>query len=183
MRSGVSVGVIVAAAALLALLVYGVAARDSDTSLDEAIRRGERVVAPGTQRSLPLLGVTGTDSLKAHRGKVVVLNFWASWCEPCRTEMPALQRAHRRWARRGAEVLGVNWRDTEDDAQRFARQYGVTYRSLRDVDGELASDYGTRALPETFVVDRQGRIAAINRGEVDSAFLDRSIRRLLAPAG
>jgi cytochrome c biogenesis protein CcmG/thiol:disulfide interchange protein DsbE len=119
-------------------------------------------------------------SLSSLRGSWVLVNFWASWCAPCKSETPLLERLQRQIAPRGGTVLGVNYRDTTGDANAFTRHYGLTYQSLRDVDGNMAQDYGTRALPETFVIDRQGKVTAVSRGEVNSTFLSRSVGPLLS---
>ena len=176
-RSPLPVAVIVVAAALLGLLVYGVVAKRADTTIDDALRSGKRVNAPS--RSLPVLGSAGHRALTDLRGRVVVLNFWASWCTPCRAEAPALEGASRAYTPQGLTVLGVNFRDTVPDAQRFARQFHVTYPSVRDIDGKLAHDYGTVALPETFVIDRQGRIVDAFRGTVNRRQLDQAVTPLL----
>ena len=106
MRSRVYWPITLAAAALVALLTYGVASTGPDTSIDEQLAAGERVEAPVTD--LPRLGESGTGSLADHDGKVVVLNVWASWCPPCTEEMPMLQRTHERIAPRGGLVLGID---------------------------------------------------------------------------
>jgi cytochrome c biogenesis protein CcmG, thiol:disulfide interchange protein DsbE len=176
-RRGLPLAVIAAAAALVALLAYGVASQGTDTSIDDAVGRGERVEAPN--RMLPMLGATGEGSLADYRGKVVVLNFWASWCPPCIDELPLLQRTQNRIERRGGTVLGVNYKDIPEDALKLARRFGLTYPSVRDRDGEYAEDYATAGIPETFVVDRRGRIAATRRGPVDRQWLDTTLRPLL----
>jgi cytochrome c biogenesis protein CcmG/thiol:disulfide interchange protein DsbE len=172
--------VIAVVAALIGLLIYGLVSKGDNRSLDDAVKQGKAIAAPGLTRSLPVLDAAGNRSLASYRGKVVVLNFWASWCQPCRTETPLLEKLQRQIASRGGTVLGVNFRDTTGDANAFARKYGLTYPSLRDVDGDLAQDYGTRALPETFVIDRQGKVTAVSRGQVNAAFLDRSVGPLLS---
>jgi cytochrome c biogenesis protein CcmG, thiol:disulfide interchange protein DsbE len=177
-RLPLPVAVIVAAAALVALLVYGVVSRQQDTTIEDALKKGRRVSAPS--RELPVLGSGERRSPADLRGRVVVLNFWASWCTPCKVEAPALEGAHRRYAGDGLTVLGVNFRDTIPDARGFARRYGLTYSSVRDVDGRLAHDYGTVALPETFVLDRRGRIAAAFRGTVTRRELESTVPPLLA---
>jgi peroxiredoxin len=93
------------------------------------------------------------------RGKVVVLNFWATWCPPCVEETPALNRLQQRIASRGGMVLGVS---VDEDAAAYARflvQQGVIYPTYRDASKKIALDYGTSMYPETYIVDRSGRIA------------------------
>jgi cytochrome c biogenesis protein CcmG/thiol:disulfide interchange protein DsbE len=177
-RSGLVVTVIAAAAALVGLLAYGVASNRTDTSIDDAVQRGERIEAP--RADLPRLGADGEASLSDYRGQVVVLNFWASWCKPCVAELPLLQQTQERIAPRRATVLGVNYKDFPEDALGFVRRFDLTFPSLRDRDGEYAEDYGSRAFPETFVIDRRGRIAARRRGPVDQAWLDETLPPLLA---
>jgi cytochrome c biogenesis protein CcmG, thiol:disulfide interchange protein DsbE len=166
-----------AATALVALLSYGVVSTGPDTSIDQSIADGERVEAP--TNDLRELGGAGTGSLADHEGKVVVLNVWASWCPPCRSEMPLLQRTHNRIASQDALVLGIDSQDASDDAMRFLRENKITFPSLRDRDGEYAGDLGVAALPETFLIDRQGRIAALRRGPVDQEWLDENLTPLL----
>lgn len=163
------------AAALVGLLVYGLAARADNHSLDNAVAAGRLPAAPGASQSLPALEAGGRRTLASYRGQVVVVNFWASWCDPCRAEAPLLQRAQATLAAHRATILGITFRDTASDSQAFVRQYHLTYPSLRDVDGSLAASFATKALPETFVLDRQGRVAELSRGEVNQAFVDRAI--------
>ena len=166
-----------AAAALVALLTYGVASTGPDTSIDEQLAARERVEAP--VRELPVLGSGGTGSLADHAGKVVVLNLWASWCEPCKTEMPLLQRTHERIEPRGALVLGIDMQDSTERALAFLREEGIEFTSLRDRDREYARALGASAYPETFLIDREGRIAAVRRGPVTQEWLDEHLEPLL----
>jgi cytochrome c biogenesis protein CcmG, thiol:disulfide interchange protein DsbE len=165
----VPIAVIGVLVALVGLLAYGLAQTDPDRSVDRALAAGEREPAPELQ--LPMLGGGGDGSLADHRGKVVVLNFWASWCKPCKDESPLLERWHRRIASRDGLVLGVDMLDITADAQDFIREYGLTYPMLKDKDGEGLERYGVIQYPETFVIDRSGRIAAARRGPVDEAWM------------
>jgi cytochrome c biogenesis protein CcmG/thiol:disulfide interchange protein DsbE len=177
MRFRASWAVMLAAALLVGLLAYGVASKRADRSIDAAIAKGERVPAP--TRVLPVLGGKGESSLADYRGQVVVLNFWASWCKPCTEELPLLEKTQRSLAGKNATVLGANYQDLTDSALKFVHRFKLTYPSLRDRDGQFADRYGSRAFPETFVIDRRGRIAAQRRGPVDRAWLDRTLPPLI----
>ncbi len=155
--------------ALFGLLTYGLVADGAERRAGESSQLTEGGVAPALR--LPRLSGSGEASLAEHRGKVVVLNFWASWCEPCREESPLLQRWHERISRANATVVGVDVLDVASDAKAFAAKYGLTYPLLRDGDGETLKDFEVAGQPWTFVVDRDGRIAAVRRGPVDDAFM------------
>ena len=165
------------ALALVALLTYGVVQNTPDKSIDDAIAAGKRVPAPSLD--LPRLDGGGRLSLATLRGKVVVLNFWASWCPPCRGESPILERWHRRIAARGGTVLGVDVLDLESDARAFVRRYGMTYPILRDGDGGSRKAFDVYQQPDTIVIDRRGRIATVVRGPVTDADMQRVLPRLL----
>ncbi len=162
--------------AVVALLVYGVTHQGASRTLDEAVAQGQRPVAPDASTLLPALEGSGKSSLAAYRGKVVLLNFWASWCEPCEAEAPQLERTQRQLQGLGGTVLGVTYLDASPDSRRFVRRFGLTYPNLRDADGNFAHTFGTDRLPESFVIDRGGDVVAISRGQVTSAFLRRAVR-------
>ena len=174
MRSGITATVIVAAAALVGLLAYGLATNGADTTIEQALADGERPSAPAD--ALPVLDGDGTGSVADHRGKVVVVNFWASWCKPCREEMPLLQRTHERLQRDGSGlVLGIDSRDASEDALAFLREYDISFPSLRDRDGTYSRRFGGTGYPETFVLDADGAIVAARRFPVDQAWLDEAL--------
>lgn len=165
-----AVAALIGVLALVALLTYGIVQSEPDRGIDEALQRGERVRA--TAFELEKLAGGGRGSLDDYRGKVVVLNFWGSWCEPCRTESPLLQRWHGRLTKDGrGTVLGVDALDVTADALDFIREYDLTYPMLKDSDEEVYPEYGVVQFPETFVIDAEGRIAAIRRGPVDEEFM------------
>lgn len=163
--------------ALLGLLLYGVTAGGTSQSLDSAVAAGQRPDAPAL--SLPRLGGSEPVSLASYRGQVVVLNYWASWCLPCRDETPLLQRWHARILSRHGTVLGVDALDSTGDARAFVRRFHLTYPILRDREGRTEKAFGVRGYPETLVLDRGGRIAAIRRGPLDAAFLRDEVLPLL----
>jgi cytochrome c biogenesis protein CcmG/thiol:disulfide interchange protein DsbE len=169
--------VTVAAAALVGLLAYGVAAKHSDTTLDAAVAKGQRPQAPLS--SLPRLG-GGSGSLADYKGKVVVLNVWASWCDPCREEVPLLQKTHENIQAKGGVVLGVDTQDASGDAMAFLKERKATFPSLRDRDRTYGRELGVTGYPETFLIDRSGRIAALRRFPVTQAWLDQHLPKLLA---
>jgi len=141
--------------------------------------KGERTLAvgdPAPDAELSALTGGGRGSLADYRGRWVLVNFWASWCEPCREEAPVLQRFHREQRRNGLTVLGVNLDDSTDDARSFVSEFGLTYPQLRDGDGrDRREAYGMTGFPESFLVDPEGRIAVIRRGPVDRRFLDANV--------
>ncbi len=118
----------------------------------------------------------------ASAGKVVIINLWASWCPPCRAEMPALQRAYEAYRERGLEVLAVNTthQDSEAEAAAFVREYGLTFPVLLDRTGEVSARYQLRALPTTFFVDRRGVIRkVVLGGPMNDATIQSNVEQLL----
>lgn len=162
---------------LVALLVYGVVAGGSDDSIDRAVQNGERPAAP--VRSGLAIGGREQVSIAKFRGDVVALNFWASWCKPCEEEAPALERAYRKYRDRDFVVLGAAMDDLTKNVLEFKRKYGITYPLFRYTSDDAGRDFGTRQLPETFVIDRDGSVVAVYRGAVDDEWLKKTIEPLL----
>jgi cytochrome c biogenesis protein CcmG/thiol:disulfide interchange protein DsbE len=174
-RRALPIFVSLAGAALIGLLIYGVSHQAASRTLDDLVHAGKHPSAPEASRTLPILGGAGTSSLASMKGKVVVLNFWASWCEPCQVEAPLLEHAQSELTRHDGTVLGVTYLDASPDSESFVRRYHLTYPNLRDNSGTFAHSYGTDQLPESFVIDRQGHIVAISRGEIGAPFLKQAV--------
>jgi len=147
-----AVGLVVA---LLGLLVWKVV-KDESGGAAAQLDAGKKPPAPAF--SLERLDRDGTLSLASLRGKGVVLNFWASWCIPCKDEAPLLERVWQTYRDRGLVVVGVNIQDLEQEARRFIAQTNPTYSNVRDVDGAVHRAYGLTGVPETFFITRDGRI-------------------------
>lgn len=174
----IPIAVICAVVALFALLGYGLASNSPDRDVEGALAQGKREAAPDLV--LPRLSGDGEVTVAdEYRGKVVVLNYWASWCDPCRRESPLLERWHKRIAKRGGAVVGVDVKDIDGKAREFIDEYDLTYPQLRDKAGDTLEELGIVGFPETFVIDRRGRIAAAQRGPVDDEWMETFVEPLL----
>jgi cytochrome c biogenesis protein CcmG/thiol:disulfide interchange protein DsbE len=158
------------AAGFVGLLAYGVLTKSPRTTIDDALSDARPVAAPpidlpvlqrpGGRVGEQLAGVLADRrvTLDELRGRPVVVNFWASWCVPCREEAPVLERTWRRAGPRGVVVVGLDQQDITDDALAFTRQLGVSYLNIRDRGDATARRYGVSGLPETFFISRTGMV-------------------------
>jgi len=119
--------------------------------------------------------------LAAHQGEVVILNFFASWCIPCRQEAADLEEAWQAYRDRDVQFFGIAYKDARSKAQAFLDEFGVTYPSAFDAGNKVARTYGVTGVPETFIIDPQGRLVRHILGAVTTAELSREIDDLLTP--
>ncbi|MBE1531680.1 TlpA family protein disulfide reductase [Actinomadura algeriensis] len=122
-------------------------------------------------------------ALSEYRGKVVVVNFWASWCAPCRGEAPSLEQVYKENEAKGAAFVGINFKDSKPNAEAFERNFEVSYPSVFDADGRVTlafREVPPNAIPSTLVVDRQGRVAARIIGATTYSTLNPLVADVLA---
>ena len=185
LRAAVAVGAIL----FVALLAYGVARDAPQDTIDESLARGESVTPPRFE--LPVLqpGEPGAElggllgratadgrvSLEELRGTPLVINFWASWCEPCRTEAPLLEERWRTARGGGVAFVGLNMQDLTGDARRFVAEFDTSYLNVRDESNGVALDWGVTGLPETFFVGADGQVVAHVIGAISAGQLARGL--------
>ena len=141
------------------------------------IRTGT-VGKPAPAFTLPNLGGTGTISLEQYKGRIVVLNFWASWCVPCKEENPALTDVWERYRGTDVVLLGVNFQDSADAARAYTARLGNTWPTVIDESGQVALSYGVFGPPETYFIGADGVIAGRHIGPIDAATLINGIETL-----
>ena len=141
---------------LVALLGWKVAEQAEGRGLDDALEGGERPHPPALV--FETLDGEGEIRLSDYRGKAVVLNFWASWCEPCKDEAPLLEEAWQRYRDEGLVVLGIDAQDFRSDAKQFVERYELTYPIAYDGNGASLGRFGNTGFPETWFLGRDGRL-------------------------
>ena len=154
--------------AVMALFAIGIQIRSA--------KPVEKGLAP--QFTLPLFS-GGTFSLAEQRGKVVVVNFWASWCIPCRQEAPVLENTWRKYKDRGVVFVGVDYVDTDKEALAFIQEFNVTYPNGPDIGTETARAYRIQGVPETYFVGKDGQLYGNHIGPIDQVTLSAKIEEVL----
>lgn len=172
--------VLAAAVALIALLTWGVSAHPDTASIDSRVARQDYPVVPGYRQNLPLLGTNRTASLASFHGRWMLLNVYASWCTPCHAEAPLMAREQRVLADHHALLVGVTYQDAVSATEAFNRHYGLHEPVLRDLSGTFVHNLGTYAVPESFLVNPQGRIVALVRHNVSTTWLTQTVLPLIS---
>ena len=167
-----SVIAVLLAVAVVGLLVYGLVSKGNSR-----IAAGEKAPSP----ELPKLAEPGQGSLKEYRGKWVLVNFWASWCEPCREEAPALSKFEEEHGGKKFTVVGIDTQDISDDGLKFAKEFGLTYPLLHDGNGDNGHEFGTTGVPENYLLEPNGKLAWDIPGPVDAKILEEHVAPLLPP--
>lgn len=167
-------------AGLFGLLGWKVTHQGGGAELVRKASEGKKPVAPDFR--LARLDGAGHLDLKSFRNKVVLVNFWASWCDPCRRELPRLEQAYRLYRNRGVVFLGIDAQDFDSRAKREVRKVGTSYPVGYDGAGKVLGRYGGLPLPRTFVIDRRGRLVDFHLGELERADITRLLDGALKPA-
>lgn len=182
-----------AVALFVGLLAYGLIAEAPDTTIDDALAQKQTAPAPGFELAVFTTGNPGPltapwrraardgrVNLDELRGVPVVVNFWASWCIPCRDEAPLLQRAWQGARRDGVLFVGLNMQDVRGDARGFLREFGQDFPNVRDPTNGTARDWGVTGIPETFFVSRRGDVVGHVIGVITQQQLQDGVSAALA---
>jgi len=179
-RRGVRLGLQAVAVALLVALValFAQSVLQGSATVAAELGDGKRPQAPNF--TLPRLNGSGDVSLQSFRGKVVLLNFWASWCDPCREEASLFNQIQSQYGRRGVVVVGVDSQDFAGSARSFARELHVNYTLVHDSSNDVTNRWGVSSgFPVTFVINRQGAVQKVFVTEVTGSMLQQAMRPLL----
>jgi cytochrome c biogenesis protein CcmG/thiol:disulfide interchange protein DsbE len=190
-RSNVARGTaLLLVASFVALLAYGLLSKAPEGGINESLRQARPAPAPafelpvlqrgelGPRLSKRLRGplADGRLALAETRGSPIVLNFWASWCPPCRVEAPRLERAWRRARENGVLFLGLNMQDVTEDARDFVGEFELSYLNVRDRSNDVATDWGVTGLPETFFLSARGQVVGHVIGAISEDQLRDGVR-------
>ena len=160
--------------AFFTLLAFGLANKSSPTGRSGVTRVGK----PAPTFSMTLLN-GGEFHLEDHAGRPLVINFWASWCPPCRDESPGFERVWRKYRDSGVQFVGVDIQDTREEAARYVEEFGLTFPNGRDPDGKITVEYGVIGLPVTFFIGANGLVEGRWVGAVPEDKLEDWTRALI----
>jgi peroxiredoxin len=138
---------------------------------------------PKEGSTAPAFTLTGLDGktykLSDYKGKVVLVNFWGSWCEPCVSEMPVIQKQYEKWKSQGVEVLALNLDESMVTVQSFVKQHGLTFPILFDKELKMRNKYRVIGYPTTFFVNKKGEIDTIFAREMKESDIEQTLKRML----
>ena len=174
----------------IALLAYGLLTQAPDTTIDDALSKAQAVPAPGFELAVLESGdpggqldaawrtaaADGRVDLAELRGTPVVLNFWASWCDPCQAEAPVLRRGARQWREQGVLFVGLDMQDVREDAREFLREFQLDFPQVRDPTNATARRWGVSGIPETFFISARGEVVGHVIGSISAQQLDAGAR-------
>jgi len=133
---------------------------------------------------MPMPGIEGgVVRLDSFKGKVIVLNFWATWCPPCRKEMPLLESTYKRYKEKGLVILGINYNEDRERVLKFTQEMGVTFPIILDKELKLTRKYGVLSLPATFFIDKKGIVRDQYKGEIVEEIIATKVEPLLSESG
>lgn len=182
--------VLLAVCLFVGLLAYGLLSKAPNDTIDSSLSQARAAPAPGFELPVlqrgqlgPKLGsrlapalADGKVNLEELRGSPVVLNFWASWCVPCRVEAPRLEAGWQSGRRAGVVFIGLNMQDVSEDAHNFLREFKLSYLNVRDKSNDVALRWGVTGIPETFFIAPRGTVVAHIIGAISARQLREGVR-------
>ena len=157
--------IVFCAAFLAATRIDAQVSQEAETAFQQARMRILKDRKNPLNFTLPLLS-GGNAALSSYKGKVVILNFWATWCPPCRAEMPSMETLYKRLKSQGLEMLAVDIGEDQAVVQQFIKNNNYTFPVLLDKDAKVSTQYGVSAIPTTYILDREGKIISMIVGSI-----------------